>query len=386
MDFQLNEIITHLMRPPGDGIPTFSAGKGQSFSLQSSLYQMITPEVKGAHDEWNSKNLLKAWKSSLEDLALAKVVIIGVPLDTGAGIRRGAAYGPQEVRKPLYALPEVQTLLKSRTLIDMGDLFVNPHLLHDSMLNQEQITACQNEMYPLAPLDLRARLPVSGLSQLKLVLQCLLSAHPHLKVQVIGGDHSVAWPVSEVYSSQYPGTLGIVQPDAHTDLLSSRLGVKYCFGTWSYHANQLLGGKGKLVQLGIRQSGRDQSHWESTTGVKQFWAQDILSQPEDQTIQKIIDHLKSKGIQHIYFSNDIDGTDESEAPATGTPAPHGLRSEFLIKVIQALGQNFQLVVGDIVEVAPVLGPDLSHAEATCQLAAQYLKTSIESQLYSKRYD
>jgi len=382
MNFPLPEVFQLLMRPPGGGIPTFSAGKGHSLPLQAILYQMITPEMKGTLDEWTPPSIEKAWKKTLEDLKLAKVAMIGVPLDTGAGIRRGAAYGPTGVRKELYRIPEIQTLLKAKTLIDCGDILVNPHLLHDSMLNQEQITLCQNAMYPQAPQLLRSQLPVSALSQLKLVLQCLLSTYPQLKVQIIGGDHSVAWPVSEVFSSLYPGTLGIVQPDAHTDLLASRLGVKYCFGTWSYHANQLLGGNGKLVQLGIRHSGRDQAHWETSTGVKQYWAHEINSQPEAQMIQTIIEHLKSKGIKNIYFSNDIDGTDETEAAATGTPAPEGLTSHFIIKLIEALGKNFNLVASDIVEVAPDLAQNPKDSEITCQTAALYLKKSIQIQVHS----
>ena len=380
MNFPLHEVIQHLMRPPGGGIPTFSAGKGLALPLQATLYEMISPQSKRPPSDWTPASIEQAWQRTLEDLRLATVVLIGVPLDTGAGIRRGAAYGPLGVRRALYRIPEIQDLLKSKALIDCGDILVNPHLLHDSMLNSEQIKLCQNAMYPQAPEKLRSQLPVSALSQLKFLLQCLLSSHPHLKVQIIGGDHSVAWPVSEVFSSQYPGTLGIVQPDAHTDLLSSRLGVKYCFGTWSYHANQLLGGNGKLVQLGIRQSGRDQAHWEATTGVKQFWAHEIRSQPEDQVIEKIVEHLKSKGVKYIYFSNDIDGTDETEASATGTPAPEGLTSRFVIKTIEALGRNFNLVASDIVEVAPDLAQNPKDSETTCQTAARYLKTAIQMQM------
>lgn len=380
MNFQLNEVLKQLMRPPGGGIPTFSAGQGAAQHLQSTLYSMIMPMLASKNSILSSDQIQTAWKSNLSDLSNTKVVIIGVPLDTGAGIRRGAAYGPRGVREELFKIPEIQALLKARTVVDLGDLYVNPHLLHDSMLNQEQITLCQNEMYKDAPSELRSQLPVSALSQLKFLLQTLFVVYPHLKLQIIGGDHSIAWPVSEVLCAKYPDTLAIVQPDAHTDLLSSRLGVKYCFGTWSYHANQLLGGNGKLVQLGIRQSGKDKAFWESSTGVRQFWAKEIHSQSASSVIQEIVNHLKSKGIKQVYFSNDIDGTDELEAPSTGTPAPEGLTSQFLFKVIQELGQSFELVASDIVEVAPDLGHNQTQSQLTCELAAHYLKACIETQL------
>ena len=380
MKSQLIELLQNLMRPPGGGIPTFSAGKGAALQLQSTLYGMIKPGHTPADPIWSTEKVEAAWRETFLQLPTAKVVLLGVPLDTGAGIRRGAAYGPRAVREELYALPKIQALLRDYSVVDLGDLYVNPHLLHDSMLSEEQITACQNEMYPHAAQELRSKLPVSALSQLKYLLQAILSEYPHIKIQVIGGDHSIAWPISEVMCSRYPNTLAIVQPDAHTDLLPSRLGVKYCFGTWSYHANQLLGGNGKLVQLGIRQSGRDRDFWEKTTGVKQYWADEIHSRSETSVIQEIITHLKDKGVKHIYFSNDIDGTDESEAPSTGTPAAGGLSSQFLLRVIQELGNAFEWVASDVVEVAPDLGLDGKESERTCKLAARYLQACIQAHL------
>ena len=60
------------------------------------------------------------------------------------------------------------------------------------------------------------------------------------------------------------GVSGLLHFDAHTDLLQERLGIQYCFATWAYHANELLRRDGRLVQVGIRASGRSQSHWESS--------------------------------------------------------------------------------------------------------------------------
>jgi agmatinase len=179
---------------------------------------------------------------------------------------------------------------------------------------------------------------------------------------------------------RYGQSLGIVQPDAHTDLLESRLGVKYCFGTWSFHANALLGGAGKLVQVGIRNSGKTKAHWESTLGVKQFWADEILAQPSDQTIQEITGHLHRAGVKEIYFSNDIDGTDGLEMSATGTPESKGPSSQFFMELIEALKGEFTWVGADLVELAPDLGPTPKDAERTCLLSARYAFQSIEALL------
>jgi len=52
--------------------------------------------------------------------------------------------------------------------------------------------------------------------------------------------------------------------------------------------------------------------------VRQFWADEIARDPEA-AIDAVIAHLQSKGVTSVYFSNDIDGTDEQSASATGTP-------------------------------------------------------------------
>ena len=373
------ESFWQLMRPPGSGIPVFSTGTSASTELQRQIYGVIHADAKTA----DPQALETLWKHSLQGLGATKrpqVAILGVPLDTGAGIRRGAAAGPVAVRQALYALPEVQEWLRSGSLIDLGDIYVNPHLLHDEMLSREQIEASQKAMYSGAEPTLRDSLPVSALSQAKRVLSDLLNAYPDLRVFVIGGDHSCAWPVTEVMAARYPKTLSIVQPDAHTDLLPARLGVKYCFGTWSFHANELLGRGGKLVQLGIRQSGREQEHWESTTGVRQFWARELNGLSDADAVKAVVKHLESIGVRQIYLSNDIDGTDESEASATGTPAAAGLRSSFLIQMIGELGKRFELVAADVMEVAPDLGETAEERDGTCRLAARYAAASIQAML------
>lgn len=373
MDSKFLDLLPHLMRPAGAGIPAFSAGKEAGALLGSLLYSILFPDLNfNRSGQVDLQQIQSCWKETWSYLAEARTVLIGVPTDTGAGIRRGAAYGPREVRRELYQLQEFQKLLKSKKVVDLGDIYVNPHLLHDSMLSEEQKHRCREEMYPEAEPGLRSGLPVSVLSQLKVILKGLVRDFPNIRIQIIGGDHSVAWPVSEVMAKRYPKTLGIVQPDAHTDLLSSRLGVKYCFGTWSYHANELLGRGGKLVQVGIRQSGKDKHHWESSLDVKQYWAAEINSKEPGEVIAGIVAHLKEKGIRQLYFSNDIDGTDQAEAPATGTPATGGVSSHFILGLIEALAKNFEIVASDVVEVAPDLGPDEAGKVKTCKLAARYL--------------
>jgi len=370
---RFDDVWPHLLRPPGGGIYAVSAGKGSAEALQRAHYAAS----RGADPSSTDGTAIDAlWRREIAQIAQARVVVLGVPLDTGAGIRRGAMYGPRGVRAKLLEDAAYRALLASGVVVDIGDVFVNPHLLHDEMLSDAQIARSRRAMYASAPEALRGTLPVSALSQTEVVVDALLAQHPHVRVFMIGGDHSTAWPVAKVLARRHPGALGIVQPDAHTDLLPERLGVPYCFGTWSFHANDAIGRGGRMVQLGIRQTGRDRGHWESTTGVVQVWPGEIEEKGAARVIDDVVLHLRSVGVTHVYFSNDIDGTDEKEASATGTPAPDGLTSGFVLDVIGALAAHFTLVAADVVEVAPDLGTR-DESDATCRLAARYARACIE---------
>jgi arginase family enzyme len=250
-----------------------------------------------------------------------------------------------------------------------------PQLLHDDMLSAAQREASARALYPELPPEARAALPVSPLSITERVLDLVLAANPRAIPFVIGGDHSVAWPVTAALARARSDRWAIVQPDAHTDLLEERLGVKYCFATWSFHANDLLGRDGRLVQVGTRASGHERGHWEQNYGVRQFWADQCRADPAG-TLDAIVDHLRSVGATSVYLSNDIDGTDQAWADATGTPEPAGLEPHFLLELIARLGREFGLCAGDVMEVAPPLGRD----RRTVQLAARYLRATIAAAL------
>ena len=111
-------------------------------------------------------------------------------------------------------------------IVDAGDVFVIPHLLHDDMLNEAQLESCRRAIYPDLPSDLAAALPVAPLSIAEAVLDRVFALNPTVKVMILGGDHSVAWPVVKALVARARRPFAIVQPDAHTDLLSERLGVK----------------------------------------------------------------------------------------------------------------------------------------------------------------
>lgn len=326
-------ILSKLLCPPGDGVFTIHTGQHYKQELQQKLYGSSHAEAIRA-----------AWSSSLETVPEHPLVFLGVPSDTGGGIQRGANWGPLFIR---------QHLLKYRfytQALDIGDIRVVPHALHDRYLSAEIIQSCRTALFH----DPHLTLPVSPLSMTEKVCQMLYQMHPKIRLFSLGGDHSVSYPLVTTFL-QHQRTEGrtaaVIHFDAHTDLLASRLGFDYCFGTWAYHILKELPHPSHLVQIGIRSSGKPKEHWESTLGVKQIWAQEV--QDDLPAIcEKILHHLAERKVDVLYLSFDIDALDSEFASATGTPEPNGLTPTQATKIIQALKQHYTIQCADLVEVAP----------------------------------
>lgn len=364
----LDELAT-LLRPAGGGLYLVSTGRDAQLALQRRLY--------GASSE---AEVERRFRDTLARLPSAKGFVLGVPSDVGAGFRRGANLGPQAIRTRLLEdEPTFPERAAELGLVDVGDVFVVPQLLHDDMLSEAQKDKTRAALYPDVPAAERAMLPVSPLSITERAIDLIFRLAPGIAPFVLGGDHSNAWPVVSALSRARKDRWSIVQPDAHTDLLEHRLGVTYCFATWSFHANELLGRDGRLVQVGTRASRHDRGHWEGSTNVRQLWAEECNRDP-DGAIRAVLAHLAARNVTSVYFSNDIDGTDARWADATGTPEPDGLEPRFVIDLIRALGARFQLLGGDVMEVAPPLKDRPDSTERTVGLAVRYLRETIAAAL------
>jgi guanidinobutyrase len=360
---QPRALLGHLLRPAGGGVYVVSTGTSEQRAMQERLYG-----VKG-------EDAVRArFEEELDRIASARVVVLGVPSDVGAGYLRGANMGPQSIRAALLERGPWPA-----GVVDIGDVLVVPQLLHDDMLSEQQRRASQDAQYAWVDERERRELPVSPLSKAVRVLDAVFAINPNAKPFVLGGDHSCAWPVTESLHRAKKEPWGIVQIDAHTDLLSERLGIRYCFATWSYHANDLLGRGGKLVQVGIRATRHERSHWESTLGVRQFWADECVRDPAA-AIDAIVSHVKRTGVRSVYFSNDIDGTDERYVDATGTPEKNGLEPEFVLELVTRLGREVGLCAGDVMEVAPPIARTPDGAARTLDVAVRYARATVDSLL------
>lgn len=309
----------------------------------------------------------RAWEDSLQRIRRVETVLLGIPSDTGAGIRKGANFGPLGVR--LAYLDMHKSYPKG--LLDLGDVLSVPHLLHDEMLNDSQIAATRAALYP----GIKEPLPVSPLSVGEAALSAVHELNPQARVILIGGDHSTAWPAMRYCHTRCGDDFGVLHFDAHTDLMETRLGVKYCFATWARQALPLMRPLG-MVQVGIRSSAKTKEYWMQTCPVLQVWWKEVPGN-EGAVMEQVIRHFKGQKIKRIYISNDIDGTDPLFAPATGTPEIDGLHPQFVKDLIGRVRQEFELIGGDVVEVAPPLAGTLDFAgEKTCRVGAEYLHAVI----------
>ena len=348
-----------LLRPAGGGIHTVSTGKAEQLDLQRRLY--------GARD---ADEVEQRWHAALQSIAAARVVLLGVPSDCGASLVRGAAWAPQALRETALRIdPHFPRWAGGLGVVDAGDVRVVPQLLLDDMLSEVTRAEVRRALY-----GGDVALPVSPLSIAEHVVTAVLTLNPRATIVALGGDHSIAWPILCALVRRH-GPLCVVQPDAHTDLLRERQGVRICFASWAWHANELIGRCGRLVQVGIRASGRTQEQWESETGVRQFWAEEVRWRGEDAVLADLIDHLLRTGVTRAYISNDIDGTDPQFAPATGAPEPGGLSPGFVSRLIREVGAVLPLVGGDVVEVAPPLGDALG-SQRTLEVAVGYLRETL----------
>lgn len=321
--------LQSLLCPPGNGVYTVKTGAERKEALQQKLY--------GATGEQGQS----AWQQSLEKLEDTKVGVLGIASDVGGGILHGAAWGPMGVRQALYKKEMVDGLL------DLGDVRVIPHLLHDKYLNEETIRQCRLALYG----DDNIVLPVSPLSIAEKAMQMLYVKAPNIKIFGIGGDHSCSYPLVKACLEHHQANgrrIGLLHFDAHTDLLTERLGIDICFGSWTSHAISLLKNPQDCVQVGIRATGHDRNHWESTFDIQQIWAREVDTQTSDQ----IIEHFQQQEVDGLYITFDIDCVDERYVSATGTPESGGMNPQDCIAMIEKIGGAFDVVAADMMEVAP----------------------------------
>ena len=134
--------------------------------------------------------------------------------------------------------------------------------------------------------------------------------------------------------------LTIVQFDAHTDLRPEYEGSKF------NHACAMARGREfcPIIQIGIRSVSVDEKPFIQRDRV--FFAHEI----HDNFYW--LDRLKTKLSKYVYVTIDLDCFDPAFVPSTGTPEPGGLGWYQMLKILECINLNSEIVGFDVVELCP----------------------------------
>lgn len=371
-DLPPEETLREILQP--QGIRVVTTGGDEIGSFLARRYGSNDPDVVRAR-----------WRENLAKIASARVVLLGVPMDIGAGFERGAFKGPLGVRSQLLKVPGLYDRLEAGGVLDVGDVRVNPSLLSDDLLNADavaRVLAARGQ-----PAD--AGLPVSPLSILARVVACVAELNPSARIHLVGGDHSMSMITTQALARAPRNarrSLGVVHFDAHTDLLRERDGMVCSFATWAHHANEAIGRGGRLQQLGTRISGRTREEWERDAEVRQYWCDEIDARGTPAIVDEVVANLKRVGVRELYVSNDVDGTNPRWVAATGTMVKGGMHPAFVVAMIERLGQEFDVLGADVAELAPPLKWHVRGEPARSnQLSAHYTLKQIDALLREDRF-
>lgn len=363
------------------GIITFTTGGDELGLFLKRAYGTVDPaEVR------------HQWQRRLAEIKSAKVALIGVPMDAGAGFERGSFKGPLGIRSHLAAY-QYADIFKRHGILDVGDVWVNPALIDASMLQADQLEQVRNSRLDvLKKVDPEAyeylkdkHFAVTPHDQYLEAMFLIQGINPTIRFLGLGGDHSTSRvPVQYLTSGKsYDNKdLGVLHFDAHTDLLERRDGVAYSFATWAHYANERIGRQKRLYQVGVRVSGRSKKDWETSLDLIQRRMDDLGPDPDPvEVAADLKHHFDAAGVRRLFISNDIDATDPHYASATGTVEKDGLKPDFVVGLIAEVAKSFEIVGSDIVEVAPPLNGYIPGEPArTLQTACRYLVAQLSATL------
>ncbi|KAK3429953.1 hypothetical protein EUGRSUZ_E01445 [Eucalyptus grandis] len=185
--------------------------------------------------------------------------LLGVPLGHNSSFLQGPAFAPPRIREAIWcgstnsATEEGKELKDPRVLTDVGDVPVQE--IRDCGVDDDRLMNVISE-------------------SVKLVME-----EDPLRPLVLGGDHSISYPVVRAVSEKLGGPVDILHLDAHPDIYDAYEGNKYSHA--SSFARIMEGGHARrLLQVGIRSitsEGREQG---KRFGVEQFEMRTFLRDRE----------------------------------------------------------------------------------------------------------
>ncbi|WP_341357080.1 arginase family protein [Rossellomorea sp. y25] len=197
-----------------------------------------------------------------------------------------------------------------------------------------------------------------------------------LKPIVLGGDHTVTYPVVSTLMDKYEN-LTIIHFDAHTDRYESQLRNTNGL-TIGNVFSELMKEKNfyKLIQVGIRQFERKSTNEMGlSNSLYVYSSNDIHSMENATSIFSTLDRNTP-----IYISFDVDVLDPVHAPEVAWPVIGGISYHQASSLMEYLSTHFNVVGADFVEVcAGDKKPNLA------ALSAANLATQLILNQHNKTY-
>jgi len=264
----------------------------------------------------------------------ARVVILPLPYERSPSYGTGSREGPYAILRASAQLED----LDEETRVDWTTL--NLHTQNAPFLSKDPETAI-GQIYTQAKKAL-----VAG--------KFLLS---------LGGDHAVSIGLIRAAVETYPD-LGVLQIDAHADLRDEWNGSRFNHACVMRRVLEMV--QGPVVPVGIRSFSSEEYDILSHFNLNPVYAHD-MDPFDDSWIDRVIGRLPQK----VYVTLDLDGLDPSVIPGTGTPVPGGLSYRQVVRLIQRLGKDHQVVAADITELVKIEGSQVSEYTAA-KLATKFM--------------
>ncbi|MDI9231683.1 arginase [Staphylococcus caprae] len=199
----------------------------------------------------------------------------------------------------------------------------------------------------------------------------------------LGGDHSIAvGSISGI--SQYYNNLGVIWYDAHGDL---NVPEESPSGNVHGMPLRILAGDGpeelvhlngftpkikpeNIVLIGMRDLDKGEREYIKDKNIKTFTMADIDRFGIQEVIERSLEYLKSRNIDGLHFSLDVDALDPTETPGTGTRVLGGLSYRESHFALELLSESKLVTSMDLVEVNPLI----DHLNSTAEQAVALLGT------------
>lgn len=257
-------------------------------------------------------------------------ILYGIPLDITTTFGKGTSQGPEAIRitsaKQIesFLLDEKQEIFEKIKIYDLGDL-----TLVNSKANYNYEKLLENNLKSISKIN---------------KINSLIRQEKKVPI-ILGGEHTLSYFSIKSIANENPI---IIHFDAHRDMKPIYERKKICHTTPFFHLIDEGHIKGdNIIQIGIRQSDKEENDIALNSGVYTFTGWDINKNLKEVTreIRKLTNNRK------IYITFDIDVYDICYVPCTGTPEPFGLNPFQITEILKSINKNTVLIGIDMVEVA-----------------------------------